>query len=499
MSAPLRLSGWRLVETVAATVIIAAYYFARFRDSVLTFFALDDFWILNQAARITPHSLTDLGQFLRMNHTGFMLYRPLTQADYFYLLHVLFGYDASGYHAVHLCIHIANALLVFAIVRHLTESARAGLAAGLIYAAAPGHITAVYWLAACSMSGTALIVLSMLYLWLRTASRWRAVGCAVLQVLGLLASEHAVVAPVLLALVSVFRPRREARRVIWRHLAAPSVAVGVYLVLKIYYFAYVRAFAPGEAYRPGSDGAGWLVRLGRYAIASLNATALLPLGERAWTGVGALLIAVILFAVWRALRGEERWRLLALGGSLFVTALMPVLPLRDHYYDYYIGIAAAGAAIAIVGGCALVTPRWRDLSLALAGGIVLLEMVTGGRAARSAPGYRFYLSVAGASAQWVATVQRVGADQTQVAEVFVPRDPLTQVLFEVGQAQRLFATHPPRVALYDPAQAPMPAPSRLVLQGPLPPVAHNGQLPGWQPQWGWLRRAAGCRDCAAPK
>jgi hypothetical protein len=62
------------------------------------------------------------------------------------MLHRLFGTDPGVFHAVHLDFHLANAVLVYAIVTRLLFSSPLAVAVALVYAAAPGHAYAAYWI-----------------------------------------------------------------------------------------------------------------------------------------------------------------------------------------------------------------------------------------------------------------------------------------------------------------------------------------------------------------
>jgi hypothetical protein len=210
-----RRGGAERLAAAAAAVFIAVYCVARYRDAMLSFFFLDDFWLLRDVSALRRSSPLDLAQVFRPTHVGFQLYRPLTQTGYFALLWSVFGCDASGYHAVQLLAFACTALLVFGIARRLTDSIQAGLGASLIYATAPGHAVSAFWIAAFTMTGTALVVLLMLWAWVRIDSpRRRVAVCTVLQIIGLLASEHAVVGPIL------NRPPRMLRRgaSLWREV-----------------------------------------------------------------------------------------------------------------------------------------------------------------------------------------------------------------------------------------------------------------------------------------
>src|SRR6516164_2756722 len=115
----------RMVQSIAAlaaVVALAAYCMSRYRDAVLSFFFLDDFWLLRDVSALGWHSPADIVQLFRPTHVGFELYRPLTQRGYFALLWSLFGCDPTGYHAAQILAYTGASLLVFAISRRLTGS-----------------------------------------------------------------------------------------------------------------------------------------------------------------------------------------------------------------------------------------------------------------------------------------------------------------------------------------------------------------------------------------
>ncbi|MFI5394393.1 MAG: hypothetical protein ACHQ9S_02570 [Candidatus Binatia bacterium] len=482
-------TGRRRLGTLAAVAIIVTYYLVRFRDCILNFFSLDDFWIMRDAAQIHMMSPWDITQIFYFNHNGFLLYRPLTQGGYFFVLRQLFAYDASAYHAAHLLAHILAALLVFGIARRLTQSTIVALAAALIYAAAPGHISAVYWLAAFSMTGCALAVLTTLYLWLRLEGTVRLVACTILQAVGLLAGEHAVVVPVLLLALERSRPRSKPLGGLVRDLAAPTVLAGVYLSLKIIYLIRFPPAPIEHGYALSFDALGWLTRLGRYGAGCFNLFTLLSPHEPALMAGGGVVLGAAVLATWQLLRGRQRFQLLALGSAVFVVSLLPVLPLREHQYDYFVGVAAMGAALAVLGLCQAVGVAWRKLAVMVALAIITVDIATAGRAARSAALLKLVVGDGDASASWVMSVQRAGLLVPGINDVLVPADKLTQFLFVDTRAQEHFPPMP-RVALYDRARPPAPVAGSIALRAPIVVRRRNDPLPGWRERWAWLRRCA---------
>src|SRR5215467_918892 len=98
----------RRIAAILAMAALAVIALVRFREAVLTFYFLDDFWVMRDAAHVRLESVADVAQFFETGHAGFALYRPLTTVVYAYLLHALFGYDASGHHAFQLLVFALN-------------------------------------------------------------------------------------------------------------------------------------------------------------------------------------------------------------------------------------------------------------------------------------------------------------------------------------------------------------------------------------------------------
>src|SRR5436309_7068949 len=132
----------------------------------------------------------------------------------------------------------------------------------------------------------------------------------------------------------------------------------------------------------------WVTHLGRYMTACWNGSALLAPGDRACQQLGAVIIALLGLSAWMAHRRDDAWSWIAGGLAVFVVGLLPVLVLRAHFYTHYIAVASLGAILAAYGVLRLVTPRWPRLAVALAAGVVLLDVYTGGAAWRTDPIFR---------------------------------------------------------------------------------------------------------------
>ena len=484
---------FRSIGFLAGAAALAAYSLYRFRDAVLTFFVLDDFWVLRDASRVRIDSLADVQQLFWFGRQGFRLYRPLTTTAYSYLLQSLFGFDPSGHHAFQLLLFTANVLLVVAVVRRLTGSRRAALAAGLTYLLAPGQAVNATWLSAFTVSGTTLWVLLLLWCWLALRGRARIVICTLLQVCGLLASEHALVAPLLCAIVGLARSERRSEIV--ATLLPSAILVAAYTIAKL---IYLRTAPPSTgAYDLGFSPRSILEQLGRYVCACFNALALQSFDSTTTFWIGMALVVGLALAILGAVRGSAAARLLAAGIALFGASLAPVLALSSHYYDHYIGTAALGMTIALIGLAQLLTRHWPWVTVAAALALLSVDLQTDGRAWRKNEIYQLVVQGSIAAASWVEAVQHVAAEHGQDVEVLVPTDRLTNNIFAVAEAETFFPAMPARVR-------------RVRLGEKIQPAAHQAwaqprsimlgqRLPFWAPQRGWLRRLAGARpDDSSP-
>ncbi len=485
-------------QFVAAAVVAAVllvYCAVRYGDAVGMFFFLDDFWVMRDADAAYRSPALSLLEFFKPSHNGLMLYRPLSTVGYFSLLRQLFGLDASAYHAFHVLLFACNGFLVAAIVRALTLSWGWGLAAGLLYAAAPGHMLAVYWIGAATMTVTAAVVLLSLLWWLHAPARWRGAGAAALQVVALLCSEHAAVVPALLAWLMVFGPRPATLRETVRAVLAPAAVTGIYLAAKLAYFL-VAGF-PHGGYAPAADPSAWVENIGRFAIATGSGPTLLLTSPQAPFAVGVTLLAALVALGVRARRRGGGSRLPALGLALFVTALLPVLPLTQHYFSYFIGVAALGMAIAVVGACRAVPRGGGAIAAVLVAAALATDPATCERAGRGEPGVKLLLGVQASSRDLVRSLDQTARLLPEGRFVHVPDSPLNMSVIGFGGAQRVFFD-PPILVHYGTGPPPAWDPNPVSL---LPPQA-NIPVPGRSAAWDWLRRAgttlhqpwaAGCR------
>ncbi len=472
--------GYALAWGVGALATLAAFYAWSYGDAVGHFFHLDDFWVLKLGASV--RSLADIPLVFRPTH-GFFFYRPVSTSGYFTALHALFGTDPAGFHAVHLGFHVVNAWLAYAIGSRLFQARGLGLGTALVYAAAPGHVLAAYWIALFTVTGTAFFYYLGLWAWLALGGRWRVPVTFALFVIALLASEHAVSFPPAITAASLLLEPGADRRRLVRALAPFYVLLVAYLAGKAYAIGYLAAAAPppdvGKAfvwlnYRMSLAPGSVLELLGRYLAFGLAplyaperpAALALALGA----GVAALTLGAAI-AVARGWWTARPLRVATFGLVLFCLALGPVVVLPAHLYSCYVGLAMLGLALAVVGLAAAV-PRVPAVAVVA---VVAIVLAAHGRVTlpqvRHSAELRYVASFSDRAARWLyALASAPGIDAAE--EVVVPADQVTNMLFDLGAAERVFLCARYRVRATQAIGQERPAPGRVLVPGPvaaLPP------------------------------
>ena len=488
-------SPWRAGTAVAFAVLtLTTFYVWTYRDCLGGFFHFDDYWVLAAASRIHIRRPSDLAQFFEPVN-GFLLYRPVSTLLYFYILRLLFEYDPTGYHATQIAFHIANAALVYAIADSLFFSRSLALASALAYATAPGHAIAACWLALFTITGTAFFYFLALWVWMRLDSRWRVTLTFILFGIALLASEHAVSFPLVLALAAVLlQPHgRNWRRIVLEQ-APFHIIAGAYVAAKLYYVRYGldRAFPQSGAveylqagYRMSLDPLLMLDHLGTYVGFSVNVIYGLVKWHSLTLLAGALVVVAAVIATVAVLTG--RWtarplRVATFGLDMFVVALGQVLVLPAHVFSYYVGIAALGMALALVGFCHSL-PRLSSIApWVLVAVLLVVHVRFTATSVRDSEEFRFFHGFSQTAVRWLYTLS-VYADNPLVREVVVPIGDVTHAVFNVGLAHRLFLCAPYPVRTVENIDQIPSLPGRLIVRAPELLPSHH------QRSWAWLRRS----------
>jgi len=291
-------------------------------------------------------------------------YFPLVYTT-FRLEYALFGLEPFGYHLVNVCLHAANALLVWRLLACLAIPG--AWLAGAIFALHPVHVESVAWIAERKNVLSTLFFLGALLAWLRFAldgsgKRGWTLSFG-LYVLALFSKTTACTLPAAQLLVLWLRGQRiDARRLAQ---VAPFLVVGVAMGVFTVLWERLHQGTQGERFELSfvesalvASRACWFY-LGKlvlptrltFSYPKFEIDARDPL-QYAWLALGALL----LLALWRARGRLGRGPLAA--ALFFVAMLSPVLgfiPLFTFLYtyvaDHYQYVASLGP-IALAAGAA---------------------------------------------------------------------------------------------------------------------------------------------------
>jgi hypothetical protein len=309
---------------------------------------------------------------------------------------------------------IINAVVVFVLADRIFFASRSlAAAAAIVYVTAPGHAIAACWNALFTMTGAAFFYFLGLSVWIGMDSRWRAPLTVLCFAGSLLSSEHGVTFPLAVAAATLLLyPRTAWRHGSWAQLLM-LLAAGAYVFGKFY---YMRVWLPQSeadplvraviesAYRPQVSALVALGNLGTYVGFSLtalyDAVMILPWTHRVLGGVYLTLCCVGGIATMSSRSPSRALRGTTFGLVLFGIALAPVAFLPNHVYSYYVGIAAAGLAIALVGAIAFLTCGVRVAPWCVIAVALLLYAGTITRV-RQSEEFRFFRSFTTSSARWL--------------------------------------------------------------------------------------------------
>ena len=275
--------------------------------------------------------------------------RTLSERLYFLILPSLFGLDIVPFKIVTFLTQLANIALLIQITRRITGSQAAGFLAAILWIANAGLALALGWSSAYNEIAFAFVILLAFRLFLQyieTGQRKYWIWQWIVFLLGFLVLELNVAYPVLALGYALCCARRYFRQTLF--LFIPSILfAGIHLAL------IPAASDPSYEMHFGSAP---LVMLWTYWSYALGALRDLQTDWRPhWLGVVttiAISIALGCFLAVKVRRRDLRPLFLV---AWFLVMIAPILPLRNHFTEYYILVPSLG--LAIMGGWALSEAR----------------------------------------------------------------------------------------------------------------------------------------------
>jgi len=288
------------------------------------------------------------------------------------------GKNVVGYHLVNLLLHVANAILIWLVLRRLKIPG--AWLAGLVFALHPVNVATVAWVSEQKNTLSMLFYLTSIFLYLKFDEdrRWRWYSFSLAAFLLALLSKTAVVMlPVVLLGCVWWRRNKVCGKDLLR--SAPFFVSSLVLGLVSVWFQYHHALR-GHIVRTADfadrlAAAGYIPWFYLYkALLPVGLTVVYPQWEIStsnWTSYmpGLVLLGGFLVFWWK----RETWgRPLLFGLGYFVVTLFPVLGFFDQAFYRF----------------SLVADHWQYYSIA---GLVALVIATGESLGRRFGGQRRYL------------------------------------------------------------------------------------------------------------
>lgn len=180
-------------------ILLSIISFIVWQNSFSTFFAQDDFILINHFSQ--NNLLQDIRNVLGLAQVTH--WRPIHNL-YFLIAGNIFGKNYIGYHFLTLILQIGASYFVYKIVKHLTGSARSALISGFLYGAHPAHFVSLFWISGgATLIGFFFLILAIYYYLID-----RKGSSLISFILALLSSEAMVVGIILFYYINILKPER---------------------------------------------------------------------------------------------------------------------------------------------------------------------------------------------------------------------------------------------------------------------------------------------------
>jgi hypothetical protein len=301
-----------------------------------TWFFQDDFaWL---ALRLDISSPADLLPALFSPKAQGTI-RTLSERLYFLVFSSLFGLNVIPFKIWTFLTQLANIALLIQIARRLTGSAIAGFLAAILWTANAGLALALSWSSAYNEIAFAFVILlafRLFLLYIDTGQRKYWIWQWIVFLLGFGVLELNVAYPALAAGFALCCARDHLRRTLY--LFIPSI------LFVAAHFAFIPAST--DPHYKMYYGSAPFVMLWTYWTYALGALRDLQTDWRPyWLGITVTIAVSLALAFFVATKLRQRdWLPLFLLGW-FLAVIAPVLPLSNHFTEYYVMAPAIGLSI----------------------------------------------------------------------------------------------------------------------------------------------------------
>jgi hypothetical protein len=325
-------------------VLLAAVSFSLYFAALSDPFYNDDIHLLYDASRFGLDQLSPQFEAARF-------FRPVWRL-YFAFLYSLFGLNPLPYHLVGIVLHIANALLIYFLVKRLWNQSIPGFAVALLFAISPKLNESVQWISAVCELSACFFMLAAILLYLRYLAR-RKKSCLAFScvsfALALLSKETAITTPALLFLAEAFVVKRveDTNGLVWIKQAWTRYVPYIF-ILAVYAIAYLPYIGSKAIVLEGAYGIGWHCIYKPFEVG-----ADLIFNSSQWYGI---VLVCGLFAA-SLIKGDRFYRF---GVLWFLCAMIPFMPITAQ------GLEQRFNYIPVIGICILYVAILQSLHSLLA-------------------------------------------------------------------------------------------------------------------------------------
>lgn len=373
------------------TVVTVAVYWPTLHNDFIDFD--DDVYVT--ANMMVRQGLSFKGLLWSLSTFHAANWHPLTWLSH--MLDVqLFGMNPLGHHATSLLIHIANALLLCALLHRLTGFVGRSLVVALLFAIHPLHVESVAWVAERKDVLSTLFCFLTLWAYCGYAKKTtitRYLSVVVFFALGLMSKQMLVTLPLLLLLMDYW----PLKRLVLSRCEGSGTSLKQLLVEKIPLFVMsvgaafliLRAHASSKALFK-ADEESLLLHSGNAFLSYVKYIGNMfwpvdlalfypfePAAVIALSVAGALVLLIGLTGLSVA-QGKKR-PYLVFGWLWYLITLLPVIGFvrvgGQALADRYTYIPLIGLFLVVVWGAAEVAGRWRKGILVVAGGAAIMMVI----------------------------------------------------------------------------------------------------------------------------
>jgi hypothetical protein len=311
-----------------------------------TWFFQDDFaWLGLRLGINSPHDLV----LVLFSPKAEGTIRTLSERLYFLIFPALFELNVVPLKVWTFLTELANIALLIQITRRLTSSPLAGFFAAILWTANTGLALALGWSSAYNEIAFAFVILLAFRLFLQhidTGKRKYWFWQWVVFLLGFGVLELNVIYPALAAGYALCCARSYFRRTLY--LFIPSI------LFIAAHFAFIPA--PSDPHYKMYFGSSTLTMLWTYWAYTLAGLRDDQSNQHLfWPGLSVTIAITLTLVVFAASKLRRRdWLPVFLLGW-FLVVISPILPLRDHFTEYY--VVAPSIGLAILGAWALASAR----------------------------------------------------------------------------------------------------------------------------------------------